>query len=72
MFDYTEHKPKRLWIVRWGKYFTEGAIICVFKTKKKAVQMIKNEGFKYNKNDDLWVHDDLSEWYSVEEVDFIV
>lgn len=72
MLDTYHHKPKSLWMVRWGKNYTEGVIICVTRTKKKAVELIKSDGgFRLNSSSGLWENKKLCEWYSIDTIDFI-
>ena len=42
------------------------------KTKKLAIEYIRNEGgYKYNKEDDLWENDAIRIWLSIEPIDYL-
>jgi len=69
----------RAWAIYHGDYYSDGGFWDkAFKTKKAAIKWIRDQGFKYNKADDLYLNDDIDngnrsfgQWYRIEEMEFI-
>ena len=72
-------KAMRAWAIYHGFFYSDGSFSgMAFKTKKSAIKWIKENGFKYNKSENLYINDDVDngngtfgQWYRIEEMDFI-
>ena len=63
---------KLLWTVSFGTYDSEGFVLFVSKTKKRAIELIREDGnFKHNKKDDLFENNETHEWYKLEQIEYL-
>ena len=69
----------RAWALYHGNCYSDGGFSGkAFKTKKKAIEWVRGQGFKYNKSQDLYINDDIDngnrtygQWYRIEEMEYI-
>jgi len=72
-------KSKRAWGIYKGGYYRDGGFDCkAFRTKKSAEKYLRGRGFKFNKEEDLFLNDDYYQdgtnegiWARVELMEFI-
>jgi len=63
----------KVYLLYNGRYSNDGFMVNIFKTKKSAVDYIKdNPGFKHNKSDDLYENDEINEWYRIDSRTVVV
>ena len=58
---------RTMWAVFSGFNYTEGGFDCVFDNKKDAISAIRAYGYKYNKEQDIYINHDENMWYRIEK-----
>lgn len=61
---------KPLWLVKHGLYWTEGGPTAVYDLKKDAIRDIRAEGYKHEKETDLYLNKETACWYSIEQINY--
>jgi len=61
-----------MWVVFHGQFYADGYFVAVFDKKKDAEKAIRNEGYKYNKEQQIFINynDKLfgdERWYRIEK-----
>ena len=59
---------KYAYVIREGKWYTDGYFVSVCLTKKSADRFCRKDGFKYSKKDDLYIRNEDSMYRSLHEL----
>jgi len=61
----------RVWAIEWGQYYSDGAFSGeVFKTKKLAARWLRERGYRYNKEQDIFLNEEESCFARIEKANF--
>ncbi len=55
-----------IWVVYHGRFYDDGYFMAVFDVKKDAETAIKNQGYKYNAEQNLFLNYETETWYRLE------
>lgn len=58
---------KHCWLISKGFYFSEGSAFAVYDRKTDAVRDIKEQGFRYNKEQDLFLNNKEHTWMRIDK-----
>jgi len=61
----------RVWAIEWGQYYTDGVFSGeVFKTKALAARWLRERGYKFNKEQELFLNEAEQHYARIEKANF--